>query len=370
MNTSIGLLATGNELTEGDILNTNGQQMARMLSDANFTVGLHVISSDALSDIEAGLHFLLAHNDIVIITGGLGPTSDDRTRYALSNIVNKKLIFDDELWAQILTRYERLGISVHENNKQQAFFPAGAEIIPNANGSAAGCRIEHNKKIIFMLPGPPNECLPMFEQFVLPQLLHAKPVSTDRKLKWRLLGVVESDIAAIIDEAVKPYPIVTGYRIDFPYLEVKIHAQHHEDMEKMLATIQSLVAPHLISQDNKTATELLKNAIANSNGKIIIHDAATHGALEVALCTPKTYSHLQFISHPETNNTDQLFIKINGLQEYWDNQPPKGKTSVTLQFIQHSQTETITIPLPFRNLHVIKYAVEYIAKEILRKLSL
>src|SRR4051794_34592502 len=88
------LLATGNELTSGDILNTNGQFIAKTLTEQGFTIGDHVICSDQESDIVTCINFLLSHHDVLIITGGLGPTSDDRTRNALSTAIKKPFVFN------------------------------------------------------------------------------------------------------------------------------------------------------------------------------------------------------------------------------------------------------------------------------------
>lgn len=242
----VGLLATGNELTEGDILNLDGQAIAHTLQEQALPIGLHVITPDDEEDIKKALKFLLQSHNIVIMTGGLGPTSDDITRNALSNVIGKELRFDETSWQHICARVqERLGRMPHESNRQQAFFPEGANIIPNPNGTAAGCWVAYKKKTIYMLPGPPKECIPMFLEVVLPHILTQHTPRDLVKLSWRLQGAVESDMAALIDEAVKNYPVTTGYRAEFPFLEVKIYTAHHEQFDEMVATIKKIIAPYL-----------------------------------------------------------------------------------------------------------------------------
>lgn len=243
----IALLATGNEITEGDILNTDGQLIAQILTANGFHIGLHVVAPDDDEDIKKALEFLLAEHQAVIMTGGLGPTSDDRTRNALSTVSERELEFDETSWQQICERVQkRLGREPHPSNRQQALFPKDATIIPNPNGTAAGCWLKHENKMIFMLPGPPKECLPMFETAVLPQLLQLKSPQKKIKYTWKLKDAVESEIAALIDEAVKNYPVQTGYRADSPYLEVKIYLSDESAKDELLEIIHKIISPYLV----------------------------------------------------------------------------------------------------------------------------
>lgn len=248
----IGLLATGNELTEGDILNTNTHEIAHVLTENGLPVGFHMTVSDQETDIRDALKFLLKHHRIVIITGGLGPTSDDRTRFALCKAVGKELKFDEGTWQYICKRtLERFGHEPHPSNRQQALFPTEAQIIPNPNGSAAGCYILHKNKLIFMLPGPPKECLPMFSDVVLPMLLIQKKLKHEKlKLSWNIQGVSESEIAALIDDAVKAYPVITGYRANHPFIEIKIYTVKHDNYDEMLEIVEKIIAPYKIKSND------------------------------------------------------------------------------------------------------------------------
>lgn len=246
----IGLLATGNEITEGDILNTDGQVIAQALAKLGYTLGLHVVAPDDDNDIQQALRFLLQTHDVVIMTGGLGPTSDDRTRYALSAVTGQELQFDEASWEQICVRVQqRLGREPHPANRQQALFPRGAQVIPNKNGTAAGCWLQHESKTIYMLPGPPLECIPMFEETVLPHLLAQYLHSAKTKLTWQLKGAVESEIAALIDEAVQGFPVQTGYRAHSPFLEIKIYMPAGAQLDAMLAAVEKIVAPFLVKDE-------------------------------------------------------------------------------------------------------------------------
>lgn len=361
----IGFLATGNELIEGDTLNTNSYHIARLLVDEGFTVGSHIMTSDVESDIEHALHFLLSQHDIIIITGGLGPTSDDRTRYALAKVINQPLLLDETTWENLLQRFQRLARNPSLNNKQQALFPENADILPNTNGSAAGCSVRFNNKLIFLLPGPPNECLPMFRDSVLPTLMRIK--KNDRiKLKWRLLGAIESEMAALIDQAILGCAVTSGYRIEYPYLEVKLYAKTKAQLQQAATAVKPIFLPYLISDTHHTATELLRQALINFRHQTIITDQATGGHLQTVLLTPETCHKLSFNQKEFSGTSSELLIEISGLEEYWQDQPLNGKTTLHLLFNFQTITESRIIEIPHRNIMVLKYAVEYAAYTILQ----
>lgn len=246
----ISILATGNELIEGDTLNTNSYEIARILNAEHLPIGLHITVSDDETEMESALKFLLKHHRVVIITGGLGPTSDDRTRFVLSKVIKQDLIFDEACWQNIRSRIQQvLGREAHPSNRQQALFPVGAEIISNPHGSAAGCFVPYKNKFIFMLPGPPRECLFMFNTVVLPRLLALKKLKHNKlKLSWNVKGVSESEIASLIDEAVKIYPVITGYRANSPFVEIKIYTFRHDKFNEMLELVEKIIAPYIASK--------------------------------------------------------------------------------------------------------------------------
>lgn len=352
----IALLATGDEISQGDILNTNSQEIAHRLFNQGMHVGNHMVTTDTIAEIEQAIHFLLASHNSLIITGGLGPTSDDLTRYALSKAVNRPLIFDESIWEEIVMRLKRFGYDIPPlSNKQQALFPENAVIIPNPNGTAAGCMLEYHNKLIFMLPGPPFECLPMLEQVALPALKKAGFSHIEYHKNWLLFGVSEGQIAEELDALAKPYDCITGYRLFYPYIEFKIHSNNQEDFENLIPQIETAIHPYLFGNGKKTASEMLKTQLEKIDFTLKICDAATGGLLESIIKTPQTYSHLDFVSHPHEAN-----VTIKGLAEFW-HASEKTQTTLTIDFNfdgeKFAKTESM---IPFRGHRVKQYAVELI----------
>ncbi|HSW69845.1 MAG TPA: competence/damage-inducible protein A [Gammaproteobacteria bacterium] len=361
----IALLATGDEISNGDILNTNSQEIAHRLFKHSMRVGNHIVTSDAIADIEQAILFLLTSHNALIITGGLGPTSDDLTRYALSNAVNRSLIFDGPTWEEIVTRLKRFGYDNPPlSNQQQALFPEGANIIANTNGTAAGCMLEQENKYIFMLPGPPFECLPMFEQAVLPALKKAGFSELEYHQSWLLFGVSEGQIAEELDALVKPYgTCMTGYRLFYPYVEFKIHTYNKSDFEKLIPRIEKTIHPYILNDGQKTASEILRTQLEKLNFTLKICDLATGGLLESILKTPQTYSQLSFVCHAET-----VHVTIRGLDEFW-NGSDSTQTTLIIDFNWDNKQETIESIIPFRGYRVKQYAVEFVCWKILKNIK-
>ncbi len=250
----VALLATGDEICNGDIINSNSHEIAQRLFSEGIQVSTHMSLPDNLAALENGMRFLLQNHSALITTGGLGPTSDDLTRQALSHVLHRPLVFDEATWETIVARIKRFGIHPPpESNRQQALFPQGATIIPNPNGTAAGCMIrqihaDHHEQFIFMLPGPPAECLPLFETVVLPTLKNNSFQKIVCYKKWLLTGVSEAAIAEKLDKLAQPFDCVTGYRFYYPYLEFKLYSNNQADFDALLPLINEAIAPYLVKE--------------------------------------------------------------------------------------------------------------------------
>lgn len=357
----IALLATGDEITSGDILNTNSQEIAQRLTNNGMSVGNHMTTSDNVAEIESAIHFLLKTHRALIITGGLGPTSDDLTRYALAKAVNRPLVFDDATWEAICERHKLLGYTgaLPEGNRQQALFPEGATIIPNPNGTAASCLVQHGEQIIFMLPGPPPECLPIVDNVVLEHLKKANFQHVSFRQSWMLFGVSEGKIAGELDAIAQPYDCTTGYRLFYPYIEFKLLSNHKKDFETVMPMIQTAVAPYIISEGKKTASMELHEKLKNINFSLGIRDDATGGSLESTLKTPSTCAHLNFA--PTENTLPR--VEITGLNEFWNGEKTI-EAQIEIKFFAKNFQNTLQRKIPYRGMRIKLYAVEFICHQI------
>lgn len=354
----VAILTTGDELINGDVMNTNGPYLARALDQQNIRVGQQLTASDDQEELETGIQYLLKHHHILITIGGLGPTSDDRTRFALSHVLDKPLLFHQDSWDRIVARIQRLNMSVADSNKQQALFPEGATVIPNDHGSADGCEIIAGEHRIFMLPGPPNECLPIFDNVVLPRLLIYDLQKKIYRKQWLLMRIGESNLAQRLD-ALLENGITLGYRFAYPYIEVKLSSPDKKVLDKKIQEIRPLIQEFVVSEDNQTASQQFLQRLKQYQGRIAISDHATGGRLQALLYTPATCRTLIFADVADVD----VRVKIAGLNDYWQQQ------SNTTELIITMNGKTISHSLNFTGDRVLKLAVELICQDLITALQ-
>lgn len=247
----IALIATGDELTQGEISNTDGQAIAQELTALGYCVGTHMVVTDLEQDILLALQFLQTHYATIIVTGGLGPTNDDRTRHAVAALMKQPLTFDEQVWSAIEKRFQALNKPIHECNRRQALFPAGATVFANPHGTAPGFKTLGQDCDIFVLPGPPKECMPMFTDEVLPRLNKNTQLCRCCQFSWRLTGASESVIAPQLEALIDNPEYETGYRAHKPYLDVKLRTPVDADSKALRDRIEALLAPYLVDNEQQ-----------------------------------------------------------------------------------------------------------------------
>ncbi len=169
-NKSAEILCIGTEILMGNIVNTNATYIARGLANLGINVYHQSVVGDNPERLRDSLCLAFSRADIVITTGGLGPTYDDLSKETIAGYFGRQLVLDPESLEKIEGYFRRSGRQMTENNKKQAYMPKDCTIFENKNGTAPGCAIEQDGKIAILLPGPPREMGPMFEHCVLPYL--------------------------------------------------------------------------------------------------------------------------------------------------------------------------------------------------------
>ncbi len=194
------IVAVGTELLLGQIVDTNSAYIAQQLTTVGLDLHFKSTVGDNLERIKGTLQAALSRSDIIITTGGIGPTLDDLTRESVAEVLNRPLIFQPHLFEQISDFFTRLGRRASENNRKQAYIPEGAIPIENPVGTAPGFIAEQNGKAILSVPGVPHEMRYFMEHSVMPYLrqkLGIREVIVSRVLK--LFGIGES----VVDERIK-----------------------------------------------------------------------------------------------------------------------------------------------------------------------
>jgi nicotinamide-nucleotide amidase len=208
----IGILTIGNELMNGRTVDTNSSFIAREVNQQGWQVEAMMSVGDQFDTIKSRLNYLLALTDVVICTGGLGPTADDITTAAIAQAFDLPLYTNENVLQGIKDRFAKFNLEWVENNAKQAMFPQGAEIITNPIGTAAGFALRREEKLIFVIPGVPAEAKRMLPEEVIPILRRYFPQNEQYSAKQTIKTFGLSEAA--VDDALKD--------IDFNSLGVSI----------------------------------------------------------------------------------------------------------------------------------------------------
>lgn len=279
------IVTIGTELLLGEIQDTNSKYIARVLRDIGIDLYRLTTVGDNVQRITATLQEALMRADIVITTGGLGPTVDDPTRQAVANVFNLPLIYHEELWEQILQRFQRYNRKPTENNKRQAYVPANALIIENPVGTAPAFAFEWGVKTIISLPGVPREMEYLIQNFVLSYLKNRYQLQ-DEIIKAHVVHTIslgESSIDEIIGALETLSNPTVGLLAHPGQTDIRITAKAHSEAEaeKMIQPVLDEIREKLgkyIYGDNEGTIEHSVAQLLQQHGKhLSVIEIGTNG---------------------------------------------------------------------------------------------
>lgn len=280
--TGAAVLSIGDELLRGDITDTNAVFLSRALSDLGFPVRRLGAVGDDLDAIVTALRQDLDAADVVITTGGLGPTEDDLTRQAIAAVMGERPAVDEGLLAGIRRRFEAMGRTMTENNVQQALLIPSAAAIPNPNGTAPGWLIA-GRRVIAALPGPPSEMHPMWEGSVRPALLRRLPGRV-AMIALMTFGPGESLIAERIAAIIHADPAVTvATYAGSAGVEVHITARapSEEEAEQLARTaarrVREVLGDAVFGEGKLTLSGVVGAALRKRGMTVAVMESATGG---------------------------------------------------------------------------------------------
>ncbi len=218
------VLCVGTELTRGELLNSNATWLAEALTELGFVVLEMAVVPDHAAPLGAALARLGREYDVLVCTGGLGPTTDDITTECVARVLGAPLERDEASLAVIRARLERAGRTPAPSNDKQADFPRGAEVLPNPKGTAPGFSVRLDRALAFFMPGVPREMVAMFRASVVPKL-EGLVTGAHRQILLRTHGLPESEVNDRLAGIEAEYGVTLGYRATFPVIEVKVRAE-------------------------------------------------------------------------------------------------------------------------------------------------
>lgn len=284
------ILAVGTELLLGDILNTNAQYLAKELAALGIEVYYQTVVGDNPKRLEETIYHAFSRADLVITTGGLGPTEDDLTKETAAKYFGESLVLDEKALAQIQVFFDRIGRTMTENNKKQAFVPEHNSVVMyNANGTAPGIIIEKDGKIIIMLPGPPKEVVPMFENQAKPYLAKKQEYTFISRI-LRVASVGESAMEEMVKDLIdaQTNPTIAPYAKEGEaLLRITAKAKDEEEANRLIDPVAAALKERLgksvyAEGETNMETEVAKLLLAQKK-TIAVAESCTGGEISSQL---------------------------------------------------------------------------------------
>jgi len=280
------IIAVGSELLTPDFQDTNSLYLTAGLNAVGIGISFKSVVGDDEADLARVLRTALARSGLILCMGGLGPTEDDRTRETLAKVLGRKLVFHEEIEARIAARFRRRGLPMSPSNRKQCYVIEGAEVLDNPHGTAPGLWLVAGRRRIALLPGPPREIRPMFEDHVLPRLAGVGRGPVLRRI-LRLTGLGESAMETLLGPlyATVP-PDVTVTTLASPgELSIRLssfgrdsRAAAEARLEKLAQAIERVLGPYVYSRDG-ASLEAVVGALLKGKGLTIACAESCTGGL-------------------------------------------------------------------------------------------
>ncbi len=279
----ISVLTVGDELINGEMSDTNTACIARALSAYGFALRDAQSVGDVEADIEEAILGLCTRRDIVIVTGGLGPTGDDLTARAAAHALGRRLVLHDDALAQIRQFFARSGRAMHPRNEKQALLPQKATVLPNSCGTAPGFSLRQGGCDLFFLPGVPVEMEAMLHASVLPRLLErCGDLAPGRERVFKIFGLHEPKVEEIVAAAPLPEGVHIAFGVDFPLVHLKLRARG-EDADTLLdraeVPVRRALSEHIVAVGEETLAGNVARLLSASGLTLSLAESCTGGLI-------------------------------------------------------------------------------------------
>jgi len=278
------IIAIGSELLTPYRTDTNSLWLTERLNSIGIDVHIKTIVGDDEPRLEETIRDAIKRSDIIISTGGLGPTEDDITRKVFSRVTGRQLVLDYDVLAAIRERITSRGYQMTPNNERQALVPRDAAILPNPNGTAPGIRMEQDNRLIILLPGLPRENKPMFDNYVMPELEKRSRGVRIAKRLLKVTGIGESQLDDKIAPIYGKYtnPVTT---ILFTDSEIELHltasaesiAQAQALVDELADKLEEAIGINLYSSHGELLEEVIGRGLSIKNYTIATAESCTGG---------------------------------------------------------------------------------------------
>jgi competence/damage-inducible protein CinA-like protein len=324
------LIAVGSEMLTPFRLDTNSLAITDRLNAIGGDVRMKAVVGDDVDELASTLAASLAWADLVVITGGLGPTEDDLTREAVSKVLDAPLEIHETIVEGLRERFARRGLKMAANNMRQAMVPRGAVVLDNPNGSAPGLWMERGRTSIVLLPGPPREMTPMLESVIRERL---KPRAGSAGLFRRVLKITgrpESEVDAIAEPVYKKWttqevPIATTILAVLGQIELHLTASAasreigDKALESAVAELGAVLGPSVYSTDGRPLEAVVGSLLRDRGLKVAIAESCTGGLLTSRLTDvpgSSDYVDRSFVCYSNRAKTELVGVPASLIEEH------------------------------------------------------
>jgi len=280
----IGLLTVGTEILLGDTLNTNLSSLGTILYNSGYNLNSEITVSDNETEIIQGYKFLQEKNDLVIVCGGLGPTEDDITKETISKYLKIELVLDKNHLTWMEERWQARGLKMPETNIKQAYLPKDSNKLENTKGTAPGIYIKTKNNELFILPGPPNEFIPLVKDEVI-TFLTSTYKRNEKKYKFILFyNQAESHLANEINKF-KPQDIDLAYLASKGIIKLRYDENSitKEEANDFISNIDNKFYDDILSYENIQISKILHDLLKKYKLKISLVESVTGGLISSKL---------------------------------------------------------------------------------------
>lgn len=322
----ISIIAVGSELLLGQIANTNGQYLSKLLNGVGHSVVEHTVIGDNPERLERVIKASFNHYDTVILTGGLGPTKDDLTKHTVAKVLGRELVIDKHALNYIEQFFEEQNIEMTPNNRQQALVIEGSHVLENKVGMAPGMVVDQDERRIVLLPGPPREMQPMAKNELLPFFFNGESTIFSELLRFAGIGEskVETVLMDLIDGQTNPTiaPLAGTHEVN---IRLTANGDTQRECEQLIAPIKSEILSRIGEYYYGSDDILLEQSLMDKiHQSFALYDAVTDGELYSRLKNFNTSQllqgmlphHTQFIDEHDTIET-QLSVSANIVKDLY-----------------------------------------------------
>lgn len=317
------ILTVGKEILIGSITNTNSKYISDKLTDMGIEVIRQVSVDDNLDEIVNELKYLKKSSDLIVISGGLGPTNDDITKEAVAKFLNRKIYLDEDEKERMIDRFTKFGRTMTPNNLKQVMLIEGSEKIENKWGVALGESIEFDNKRIILLPGPPDEMEPMLDYYL------ANKSFTNENIMVKFIDIIGLGESVIEDRIRKMSFENNNISINTfahgTYTEVKIIGKDTKkeelqfSIEKVVKSLYAEFNTHIYSENNDDVSGEIVKILRKNNLKISFAESITGGMLSSAITDISGASKVMetsFVTYSNDSKNKNLNVSKNTLDKF------------------------------------------------------